>query len=145
MGARLSTFNLDGHAHPDVLDQKIIWRLADPRYMTRQDMKGKHMQRQWTIEARADFDDPDKNEVITKAIQQAARHVHATLALLADSQQPQVVAFSDDFFSGHQEISLLEDVIGKGLAVSTEVEAPISSELLEAARELQHDKNNSGT
>lgn len=101
------------------------------------------MQRQWTIEARADFADPEKNEAINKAFRQAARHVHATMALLADGQQPQVVCFSDDFFDGHKEISLYEDVIGEGLTTVGEnlEEAPVSAELLQAARDMQHDKN----
>src|SRR5271165_3883616 len=89
-------------ACPDVLDRLIIWRMADPRYAERTATpnlkKGKVMQRQWTIEARADFADQEKNDAITEAIRRAAVHVNATIALLADGIKPQVVAFSDDFF-----------------------------------------------
>ena len=124
----------------DVLDQLILWRMRDPRYVdmnTR--LKGVAMQRQWTIEARADFADKDKNEAITTAVQQAAVHIHAVMALLSDGQKPQVVAFSDDFFSGHAEIALHEDVIGNAIAAhgGTVEAAEVSDEMLAAVRELK--------
>lgn len=117
--------------------------MADPRYADRTtQMKGMTMQRQWTIEARADFADADKNEAITEAVRRAAVHIHATLALLADGQKPQVVAFSDDFFAGHQDIALLEDTIGKGLKEFAGLqEGEVSDELMQAARDMQHDAN----
>lgn len=101
------------------------------------------MQRQWTIEARADFADQEKNDVITKAVQQAAVHIHATIALLADGIKPEVVVFSDDFFHGHEDISLLPDTLGAALADhgGTQSES-VSEELVQAARDMQHDKNN---
>lgn len=101
------------------------------------------MMRQWTIEARVDFADQEKNDTITEAIRRAAVHVNATIALLSDGQKPLVVAFSDDFFAGHAEIALLEDTLGK--AITSEdvgTEAPVSDEMLAAMRDLQHDKNN---
>lgn len=94
-------------------------------------------QRQWTIEARADFADPEKNAVITEAVRRAAVHVNAQLALLSDGQKPQVVCFSEDFFDGHQDIALLQDTLGDALEEHSDMqEAPISSELLAAAREM---------
>lgn len=99
------------------------------------------MQRQWNIEARADFEDPEKNDVITAAIQRAAVNVNATIALLLQAdghgQKPQVVCYSDDFFVGHKDIALLEDTLGNALVDhnATEQEA-ISPELIAAAKEM---------
>lgn len=100
------------------------------------------MQRQWAIEARADFADPEKNEAITEAVRRAAVHINATLALLSDGQKPQVVAYSDDFFSGHEEIALLENKMGNALKEHDDIgtEAEVSEEMLAAARDMQHDK-----
>lgn len=99
------------------------------------------MQRQWTIEARADFADAEKNEAITEAVRRAAVHINATLALLSDGQKPLVVAFSDDFFAGHAEIALLEDKMGDALAKHDDIGEPaeVSDEMLAAAREMQRD------
>jgi len=134
---------MDILANPDVLDKIILWRLNDPRYTDRASLvKGVAMQRQWTIEARADFADQEKNDAITEAVRRAAVHINATIALLADGIKPQVVAFSDDFFAGHQDIALLEDLLGK--AIRTEEvgeEAPVSEEMLRAVRDMAHDAN----
>lgn len=99
------------------------------------------MRRQWNIEARADFEDPEKNEVITEAIRRAAVHVNATIALLlrADGhgQKPQVVCYSDDFFDGHKEIALLDDTLGKALVEHEATEQDsVSAELIAAAKEM---------
>lgn len=129
----------------DVLDSLVVWRMNDPRYTDRTNrVRGLTMQRQWTIEARADFADPEKNEAITTAIRQAAVHVHAVMALLSDGQAPQVVCFSDDFFDGHQEIKLHEDKLGKAIEEHGDhmTGGGVSEELLQAARDMQHDKNN---
>lgn len=72
------------------------------------------MQRQFTIELRVDYADQEKNTVMRAAVAAAARHVYATAQLLADQTKPQIAIFSDDFFSGNQQIELLEDVIAKG-------------------------------
>lgn len=123
----------------DILDALLIWRMMDPRYVTRATrVKGIDMQRQWTIEARADFADQEKNEAISNAVRTAAVHINATIALLSDGIKPQVVAFSDDFFTGHEEIALLPDTLGQGLAtVDAGEEADISSEMLAAVREME--------
>lgn len=147
--ARMSAQPLDPDklSDHDVLDQMVVWRMNDPRFTDRTNqVKGIAMQRQWTIEARADFADPDKNEAITKAIREAAVHVHAIMALLSDGQAPQVVCFSDDFFDGHQEIKLHEDKLGKAIAEHGDQMGggQVSDELLAAAAEMQHDKNNAG-
>lgn len=100
------------------------------------------MQRQWTIEARADFADPEKNDAITEAVRRAAVHINATLLLLSDGQPPQVVAFSDDFFAGHKEVALLQDKMGDALRTHDDIveEGTVSDELLQAARDMAHDK-----
>lgn len=132
--------------NPDVLDKVILWRMNDPRYEDRATrVKGLSMQRQWTIEARADFADQEKNDAITESVRRAAVHINATIALLADGIKPQVVAFSDDFFAGHEDIALLEDKLGKALEEHGETvgeETPVSSEMMQALNDIQHDKNN---
>lgn len=97
------------------------------------------MQRQFTIELRVDYADNGKNEAMRQALTAAARHVYATATLLADAVKPQIAIFSDDFFSGHEEIELLEDVIAQGKqqleqAGVSEQPEEISSELLSAVR-----------
>ena len=70
------------------------------------------------------------------ALQAAARHVYATATLLADAVKPQIAIFSDDFFAGHEQITLLEDTIkaGKEQIGGTD-ETPVSDELLGAMRD----------
>ena len=94
------------------------------------------MQRQFTIELRVDYADNGKNDAMRTALQAAARHVYATATLLADAVKPQVAIFSDDFFSGHEQITLLEDTIKDGLDQigDTKEDAP-SDELVRAMRE----------
>lgn len=132
---------MDIIAHPDMLDAMILWRMDDPRYATFDaiNRKGTQMQRQWTIEARADFADAEKNEVITAAVRRAAVHINATLLLLSDGQKPQVVAFSDDYFSGHEDIGLIHDELGAAKAAhdATIPEGEVSDEMKQAFRDMQ--------
>jgi hypothetical protein len=94
------------------------------------------MQRQYTIELRVDYADNEKNDAMRTALQAAARHVYATAVLLADAVKPQVAIFSDDFFAGHEQITLLEDTIKDGLEQigDTKEDAP-SDELVQAMRD----------
>lgn len=95
------------------------------------------MQRQWTIEGRADFADQGKNDAVTQAFREAAARINAVLKLLRDGAKPQVVCFSDDFFSGHQEIDLMPDTIGKAIdQCDVGEEAEVSQEMLDAFRDL---------
>jgi hypothetical protein len=132
-------------ANPDVLDQLIIWRMNDPRYEDRKTrVKGLSMQKQWTIEARADFSDKGKNDMIDQAVKEAAVHINAVIALLSDGIKPQVVAFSDDFFCGHQDLALLEDRLGNAITDHADKvgDAPaVSDEMLQAIRDMKHDQN----
>jgi hypothetical protein len=88
------------------------------------------------MELRVDYADNEKNETMRNALQAAARHVYATAVLLNDGVKPQIAIFSDDFFSGHEEIQLLEDTIAKGLGEVGQAEAQDkpSQELLDALK-----------
>ena len=130
-------------AKPHVIDQMIIWRIDDPRYTDHTNLvKGKIMQRQWTIEGRADFADTEKNDAITTAFRNAAVMLNATLALIKDNGiAPQVVCYSDDFFTGHEDIALMEDKLGKAIAFDSGGDGvSVSDEMMQAMRDMQHDK-----
>lgn len=98
------------------------------------------MQRQFTIELRVDFADADKLEPLKQTLQQAARHAYATAQLISDNPKlTQIAIYSDDFFTGHKEISLMDDVIQQGLDETGGAESgsdSISSELANAAKGL---------
>lgn len=102
------------------------------------------MQRQFTIELRVDFADSDKLQPLKQVLQQAARHAFATAQLISDNPKlTKVAIFSDDFFTGHEEISLMDDVIAEGLAQTGETQSgdsgSISSELMSAAAETNRE------
>lgn len=54
----------------------------------------------------------------------------ATASLLSDKTKPQIVVFTDDFFSGHQDIPLFADKIADGEKLLNGV----SDEMLEAMK-----------
>lgn len=98
------------------------------------------MQRQYTIELRVDFADGDKLGPLKQVLQQAARHAYATAQLLSDNPKTTAIAiYSDDFFSGKEEIALLENVIQDGLDQIGEATAEdgVSSELMAAATDTK--------
>jgi hypothetical protein len=138
----LNHYKLSGLlADPDTLDKLVIWRMNDVKYRRRtrreQDefIRSGSMQRQFTIELRVDYADNEKNDAMRTALQAAARHVYATATLLADAVKPQIAIFSDDFFAGHEQITLLEDTIQAGKdEIGGENETPVSDELLGAMR-----------
>jgi hypothetical protein len=77
-------------------------------------IEGAPMQRQFTIELRVDYADNEKNEAIRTTLKQCARRTLATANLIADNPKATTCAiWSDDFFSGHEEIALLDDVLGE--------------------------------
>lgn len=90
------------------------------------------MQRQFTIEIRVDYADSEKNAAMKQTLQQCARHAYATAQLLSDGVKAQVVIYSDDYFSGHEDIMLLEDTIQQGLDAVGNTKEIISSELMGA-------------
>ncbi len=128
-------------ASPDALDKLIIWPEGDPRFNSLLTKGVCAMQRQFTIELRVDYADQDKNEAMRKALSAAARHVLATAHLLADGVKPQIVVFSDDFFTGHEEIAILDNTLRSAIEESNAPDEVVSDELLQAARDMQHDKN----
>lgn len=104
---------------PEQLDQLIEWKAGSiavlKHYKLDTITKGAHMQRMFTIEVRVDYADNDKNQAMKETLQQCARHAYATAVLLNDGVKAQVAIFSDDFFSGHEEIMLIDDVIQQGI------------------------------
>jgi len=95
-----------------------------------------HMQRQFTIELRVDFADQEKLVSMKQVLQQAARHAFATAQLISDNPKTtQIAIYSDDFFTGHEEIKLMDDTIQQGLDDTGETTSgsdAISSELMGA-------------
>ncbi len=136
-------FHLNADADPDMINKLVDWRMRSPSINRQLGTKlsalteGAFMQRQFTVELRVDYADPDKNEVMKKALQAAARHMYATAVLLSDSgMKPEIMLCSDDFFSGNEELKLIEDTIQQGLdETNLPDEAPVSDELLAAVRD----------
>lgn len=135
----MSYSEIEAFAGPDdQLGQLIDWKaggIAVLKYYKLDTIsRGAHMQRQLTMELRVDFADQEKLPAIQQAFQQAARHVLATARLISDNpKSTQIAIYSEDFFSGHQEIALLDDVIQQGLdATSNDESQGISSELMGA-------------
>lgn len=111
------------------------------------------MQRQWSIEARADFTDKDKNDAITEVVRQAAVMINATIKLLLEADKvikdgvdvvPQVAAFSEDWFLGHEDIDLIRDTMGEAIKSVPIEETGISQDMLSALREMKADAENKG-
>lgn len=96
------------------------------------------MQRMFTIELRVDFSDNEKLEPMKQAIRAAAKHVNATALLISDNPKAtQIAIYSEDFFSGNEEIALLEDTIAIGLAETGQAvgDEGVSDELAGALRD----------
>lgn len=128
-------------AEPSIMDLIIDWKLRSPTLDLATKTEEDKLIRQFTIELRVNYADADKNEVMRKACAAAARHVFATANLLADGVKPDIAIFSDDWFAGKEEISLMQDVIQQGLdetgANGNASEASVSSELMAAVRDSQ--------
>lgn len=122
------------------MDALILWRMADPRYNQHNyERKRQHMgQRQWVIEARADFADPGKQVVIDEAVRVAAVHIHAQLALLNDNGvAPEVIARCDDWFAPSREIALHPNTLGAAIASQDVGEAQaVSEDMLSALHDM---------
>jgi len=93
------------------------------------------MQRTFHIELRVTYQDKGKDKPMEKAIVQGARHMLGAAKLLADGIAPQIVVYSDDFYGGHEEISLLDAVVSDEVALGIADESQVSDELLELARQ----------
>lgn len=145
-------FNRDGMSYHeleaftgtnDQLDKLIAWKAGSiavlrhyqHTWLNDGKRRGAHMQRSFHIELRVDFADPEKLEPLKQVLQQAARHAYATAQLISDNpKSTQIAIFSDDFFSGHEEIKLLDDTIQQGLddVGDTSGSEEVSSELAAA-------------
>ena len=103
-------------------------------------------QRSWTIEVRADFTDPGKNSSIDHAVKQKAVELFSMLQLLSDGQAPNIACWSEDFFHGKTDLNIFakEHVDTEAIKATAETldDVPVSDELMAAAAEILHDKNN---
>lgn len=137
-------FDISTDAGHIALDRLIDWKMGSIatarkfRTASTAEEDKPHMMRQFTIELRVNYADNDKNDVMRSSCAAAARHMYATAGLLADGVKPDIAIYSDDWFSGRQDIELLEDVIAKGLAetagTAPEDEGAISSEMMDALK-----------
>ena len=103
----------------------------------------KRNQCQWTIEIRAHVSEEER-DALNKTMSRLARHADATVKLLPNSNtmKPETVCYGDDFFVGHFDVAMLQDEIGDAIAqTGLGEEEQVSDELLQAAREMQHDKS----
>ncbi len=140
MSGAMNYDDMSAFAGPDdQLNKLIDWKAGSiaalKHYRFDTITRGAHMQRQFTIELRVDFADPEKLPAIKKVLQQAARHCFATAQLISDnSKSTQIAIYSEDFFSGHEEIKLLDDTIQQGLDATggTSGGDAVSDELLSA-------------
>lgn len=120
---------------PDADFRKLLeWRRAD--VMTKRNKGDSKMsQRQWTIEARTDCDDKFK-ETVSAMVRAYARRLQLVLDMLPEKTSVDVACWSNDFFSGHEDLSLLDDKIGEAEKMLPEGNEPPSEELLDALRNL---------
>lgn len=124
-------------------DQLIDWKaggIAVLKHYNKLDTitRGAHMQVEFTMSLRVDFADRDKIEPLKQTMMQAAAHCLATARLLSDNpKSTQISLYGEDFYTGPQEIKLLEDMIAKGLTQIGDDEGEgegISSELAGAVK-----------
>ncbi len=108
----------------------VVWMRNDPRPYVGYG-EDRKMQRQWSIEARVNLSGIEKPEAVIEAVTVAVRnagvHLNAQLALLGVPQE--VVMFSDDFFTGHADIAMMQDTLGKAVE-------GVSDEMLDALKEM---------
>ena len=124
----------------DQLKALIKWKSGDPdvirSYSSFDYRKDADMQRQFTIELRVDYADNEKNDAIRETLRQCARRALATARFISDNPKAtQVVVWSDDFFSGHEEIAILDDVLGEITEDTVNDQEQPSDELLGALQD----------
>lgn len=95
-------------------DKLVRWRMNDPRFKTRAQLRRDKLQRQFTIDLRCDFTDANKNQDMETTLAGVARHLLATAMMLSDGQKPEIAVYTDDAFTGHKTIALLDDTIVQG-------------------------------
>jgi hypothetical protein len=89
---------------------------------------GTAVRRQFTIELCVDYADKEKNALIQKACQRAARELNATAILIEDGMKTRVAIYSDDLADGRQPVALMDD---------TDLDLGVSEELLKEFRETK--------
>lgn len=84
--------------------------------------------KQYTIQLRVDFptEDDKKHAAVAEAVRQVAGQLLTLTTLISSNISPQVVAFSDDWFTGKADIALIaaEDDDGGGGGGGGEVDTP---------------------
>lgn len=63
----------------------------------------------WNIEVKVDFDTPEREAIMLKAVRASAKHLLTTAQLIADKRKPDIAVHSDDMFVGREEVSLFEE------------------------------------
>lgn len=130
----------------EALDEFIDWRLTDPKLILGTGTGANMAQRQWTIEFRADFSDEGKVAEIDQIVRNTALYLRSLLLLLKDAQEPQVSAYSDDFFHTHKDIALWatkgENPLGDAIKAHEDkvVAVELSDVLLEAVQDMEREK-----
>lgn len=66
------------------------------------------MMRTYTLEVRADFDDPRKHEAMREALKIFARNIRANVTLLQEKRSPNFLLLESDFDSGTEQIEIDE-------------------------------------
>ncbi len=102
------------------------------------------MYRQFTMDVRVDFTDQDKLTAVRETMAALGRQAFATVSLIADKgSKPTIAVYSDDSFSGHEDISILENTVQKGHEQLAEAageavpEEAISQEMLDAVANVK--------
>lgn len=63
----------------------------------------------WSIEVKVDFDTPEREGIMLKAVRAAAKQLLTTALLIADKRKPDIAVQSDDMFMGREQVELLEE------------------------------------
>lgn len=77
--------------------------------------------RTFTIELRVSHDTPERDELMRKAVRDAARNLFTVASMIQEKRKPAIAAHSNDYFEGEKEI-MLDD---------SEDEDPLVEELTE--------------
>lgn len=120
----------------------IDWRMGDPQILRHfkelHPQEGKTVaEKQFTLELRVDFSDPEKYEVVKVHLAKLARQLTAKCKLLMDNGiKPRCALHSDNFFMAPEAIDSMEGVISRDDAAADVEEEQVSAEMLEAMKGL---------
>jgi hypothetical protein len=62
----------------------------------------------YRIELKMDFDEDARHDILTNLIKQYARDILGSAMLLQDGRKPAVAFFTDDTFTGMEELEILD-------------------------------------